>query len=60
MAKKTTKTMNDKTDDAGKKAALDLALSQISKNFGEGSIMRLGESYKTDIETWPSGRCRWI
>ena len=55
MAKKTTKTMNDKTDDAGKKAALNLALSQISKNFGEGSIMRLGESYKTDIETWPSG-----
>ncbi len=56
MAKKQTKTMSEKSsDDAGKKAALDLALSQISKNFGEGSIMKLGEAYKIDIETWPAG-----
>ena len=52
---KVTKTMSDAKDDAGKKAALDLALSQISKNFGEGSIMKLGEAYKIDVETWPAG-----
>lgn len=56
MAKKETKVMADKSaDDAGKKAALDLAVSQISKQFGDGSIMKLGEAYKVNVETTPSG-----
>jgi recombination protein RecA len=56
MAKKENKTMSEKsTDDAGKKAALDLAVAQISKTFGDGSIMKLGEAYKIDVETIPSG-----
>lgn len=42
-------------DEAGKKAALDLAVSQISKQFGEGSIMKLGDSKTVDVETNPSG-----
>ena len=56
MAKKESKTMPDKSADAeGKKAALDLAVSQISKQFGDGSIMKLGDAHKIDVETTPSG-----
>lgn len=56
MAKKDSKTMADKSNDsAGKKAALDLAVSQISKQFGDGSIMKLGDAYKINVETTPSG-----
>lgn len=39
----------------GKKQALDLALSQITKQFGDGSIMKLGEQSKIDVELLPSG-----
>ncbi|MBI4127208.1 recombinase RecA [Candidatus Peregrinibacteria bacterium] len=38
-----------------KKKALELAMSQVEKNFGLGSIMRLGESKHMDIETVPTG-----
>lgn len=38
-----------------KKKALDLALSQIEKQFGKGSIMRLGEGAKLDLEFIPTG-----
>ena len=39
-----------------KSKALDAALSQIERNFGKGSIMRLGKNNKSmDIETVPSG-----
>ena len=56
MAKKESKAMSDKSADAaGKKAALDLAVSQISKQFGDGSIMKLGDAHKIDVETSPSG-----
>ena len=39
----------------GKKQALDLAIAQISKQFGDGSIMKLGENHKVDVELLPSG-----
>ena len=36
--------------------ALDLAMSQIDRNFGKGSIMRLGDDkWKVDIEAIPTG-----
>ena len=39
-----------------KSKALDAALSQIERNFGKGSIMRLGKNNKSmDVETIPSG-----
>jgi recombination protein RecA len=41
--------------DDNKKKAIDLALSQIEKNFGKGAIMRMGESKHIDIETIPTG-----
>ena len=42
--------------DADKKKALDAALHQIEKDFGKGSIMKLGEaSAKMNIEVIPTG-----
>ena len=41
------------TDD--KKKAIELALSQIEKSFGKGSIMRLGESKSIQVETISTG-----
>ena len=41
MAKKTTKAEMT-ADNSGKKQALDLAIAQITKQFGDGSIMKLG------------------
>jgi recombination protein RecA len=38
-----------------KKKALELALSQIEKQFGKGAIMRLGADVKLDVEVIPSG-----
>ena len=43
------------TDVNEKKKALDLALSQIEKQFGKGSIMRLGEGAKLDLDFIPTG-----
>jgi recombination protein RecA len=41
--------------DKAKKTALDTALIQIEKNYGKGSIMRLGESHHIQVETVPTG-----
>lgn len=38
-----------------RKVALDAALKKIEKNFGKGSIMKLGEKVDTQISTIPSG-----
>ncbi|WP_353095246.1 recombinase RecA [Tissierella praeacuta] len=42
-------------DNTEKKKALDLTLSQIEKQFGKGSIMRLGENAKLNVEVIPTG-----
>ncbi len=42
-------------DSEGKNKALGLALDQIEKQFGKGSIMKLGESHKIDVETTGTG-----
>ena len=57
MAKKSdTKALADKpTADEGKLKALGLAMDQITKQFGDGSIMKLGEAKKVDVELLPSG-----
>ncbi|HYE83923.1 MAG TPA: recombinase RecA [Clostridia bacterium] len=41
--------MNDK------KKAIELALSQVEKQFGKGSIMKLGESTKMNVESVSTG-----
>lgn len=38
-----------------RKKALELALSQIEKQFGKGSIMKLGGDIKADVEVIPTG-----
>ena len=45
--------MSDERD--GKLKALDLAVQQIEKNFGKGSIMRMGDGVITQVETIPTG-----
>ena len=35
--------------------ALDLALSQITKQFGEGAVMKMGEKSAMQIESIPTG-----
>jgi recombination protein RecA len=39
----------------GKTKALGMALEQIEKQFGKGSIMKLGESQHIAVETTPTG-----
>ena len=43
------------TVDTGKQKALSLAMDQITKQFGDGSIMKLGEAQKVDVEVIPAG-----
>ncbi|ANF96583.1 recombinase RecA [Paenibacillus bovis] len=38
-----------------RRAALDMALRQIEKQFGKGSVMKLGESTHMQVEVIPSG-----
>ena len=35
--------------------ALDMALSQIEKQFGEGAVMKMGEKTTMQIESVPTG-----
>lgn len=41
--------------DSGARKNLDLAVSSITKQFGEGSIMRLGDAHKMSVETLSTG-----
>ena len=34
---------------------LDLAIQQIQKDYGEGSIIRMGDEYRVDIDVIPTG-----
>ena len=56
MAKKdkVAKTMTDAASE-GKAKALDMALESIEKQFGKGSIMKLGEGHKQNVETVSTG-----
>lgn len=38
-----------------KKKALDAAIAQIEKQFGAGSVMRMGEKANLDVEALPTG-----
>ncbi|HEY9861098.1 MAG TPA: recombinase RecA [Candidatus Obscuribacterales bacterium] len=43
------------TDNPDKQKALSLVLNQIERNFGKGSIMRLGDATRMRVETIPTG-----
>ncbi len=42
-------------DHSEKRKALDMAMSQIEKQFGKGSVMKLGEYKAMEIEAIPTG-----
>ena len=50
-----TKTPKSEAQETGKDKALGLAVESIEKQFGKGSIMKLGESYKVAVETISTG-----
>ena len=49
------KKADDAKEVAGKSKALGLALDQIEKQFGKGSIMKLGEAHAQEVECIPTG-----
>ena len=40
---------------SNKREALEMALNQIERQFGKGSIMKLGEQSKLNVEVIPTG-----
>lgn len=55
-ADKTAKAKDDSKDNSsGKEKALGLAMEQITKQFGDGAIMKLGDSQKADVDLFSSG-----
>jgi len=44
-----------KNADANKLKSMEMAMAQIEKSFGKGSIMKLGDNKKAQIETYPTG-----
>ena len=59
MAKKEAAVAENGGKNDGKSEALKLAIAQITKQFGDGSIMKLGETprgYRTILPFWMS----WI
>lgn len=44
-----------KPTDEGKLKALGLAMEHITKQFGDGSIMKLGDGHRADVALIPSG-----
>lgn len=49
------KPTTDSSEVSGKSKALGLALDTIEKQFGKGSIMKLGEARETKVECIPTG-----
>ena len=54
-SKSTTSDTVSKAFGDDKDKAISLALDQIERQFGKGSIMRLGESTGMDVEVIPTG-----
>jgi recombination protein RecA len=53
--KKTASKTETKATDSPKNKAIEMAVSQIEKQFGKGSIMKLGGDKKIDVEVIPTG-----
>ena len=54
-SKKTKSPVPQNLDDVGKKEALKTAMTQIERNFGAGSIMKLGENSRMEIQAVHTG-----
>ena len=60
MAKKSTPNpelpaRSDSNQDDARRAVLEKALGEITKRYGEGAIMRMGEAQSLQVETIPTG-----
>lgn len=42
-------------EESGKSKAIDIAIAQIEKQFGKGSIMKLGSKERVNVEVIPTG-----
>lgn len=52
---KATDVQEEKAPDTGKAKALDIAIQQIEKQFGKGSIMKFSDGARTDVEVISTG-----
>ena len=52
---KTKKAAEATADRSERQKALDMALAQIEKQYGKGSVMRLGQNVKMNVEAIPTG-----
>ncbi|MEJ2149377.1 MAG: DNA recombination/repair protein RecA, partial [Chloroflexota bacterium] len=43
------------SDDGGRSASLDKTLKELTKRYGDGAIMRLGEATHLHVDTIPTG-----
>ena len=50
--KKSTEAVSDRSE---RQKALEMAMAQIEKQYGKGSIMRLGENTKMNVDAVPTG-----
>ncbi|MBT6152681.1 MAG: DNA recombination/repair protein RecA, partial [Chloroflexi bacterium] len=55
MAKKKNNSPSDNGKNKSRDAALEKALGEITKEFGDGSIMRLGDTNSLVIDAIPTG-----
>ncbi len=54
-SKTTKKAIEMPENDEAKKKALDVAISQITKTYGKGSIMKLGQNSAMNVSSIPTG-----
>ncbi len=52
---KTKKTAENTGEQSERRKALDMALAQIEKQYGKGTVMRLGENVKMNVDAIPTG-----
>ncbi|MBE6777915.1 MAG: recombinase RecA [Ruminococcaceae bacterium] len=50
-----TKKSPDNSEQSERRKALDMALAQIEKQYGKGTVMRLGENVKMNVDAIPTG-----
>src|SRR4030042_3614686 len=55
VVEKVEKKKEETKDISDRRKALELALAQIEKQFGKGSIMKLGGEVRADVESIPTG-----
>ena len=55
MARKPPAPLEDNSNNSSRTIALDKALGDITKRYGDGAIMRLGEAHHLEVEAIPTG-----